>query len=772
LMSGSSTISLLGTVGGYATTPTKAIDILEVKLTTPRIDTEIDSVRNDFNKLKFFLIAQGNDTHWYPITYVSNGDPIKKSKDRRVTLDFSQSRAKASNTSVSGYRFDDGKVFWNPVNEWQALSNTNFTNTTQTSLSVHNNSYTYYTRPGGLLGSSSIGGSSSVGIVSGNNFYYSTDLPVDFIRDQFPLNEYNQFFEQYHLARITASSSGVKNSDLDTFKGMYRITPVLQTQDADGYYLDSATTTSIQTSGAYYNNSGNIIDTNNWNGMSFYDNSAVRLPLSEYFIITNETKTNKIFFNNTPYAKEFMSNLTTTTSGTQIRGVFYLRLRDEVPGDKFTQTAEWVPLKFKDTTKVSKEIRDSTNEKYITYQESMTKPGFLEYDMPEDWSQVSISDVCGGLFNVTSAAVIPPTTYGKEISATVVGHIADMSATYNLLGGQYILSTSALSSYTDKQIGNFKYVYQYSGGAVSTPPASGQAVYWVVSSSVANNKLFLLSSSAEPISGGLPADFSGVMRRVNAYEVFDGAPKVITGVGAGVPDLGDNPYPYTFMWNTAAFKSEMESNFVNIYPLKIVLGGGRYPTVSGGVSTTSHFVSGSNKTGMEMWNALPYNNSYSQVVIQSDNTAYDLSYIAITSDVSMAYAGTYYQAISKKGKVFIKRTGTPIQSINFGGNAMGDEQSFSANENYTTYGTLRLLRRIEAEGIRVMWDEQQKDSTYVRFFGYVSNVNETHQVTGKRASRPFTFSLMVEEICLLDASGNLMSDVEPLGGSPDDKGYE
>jgi len=208
------------------------------------------------------------------------------------------------------------------------------------------------------------------------------------------------------------------------------------------------------------------------------------------------------------------------------------------------------------------------------------------------------------------------------------------------------------------------------------------------------------------------------------------------------------------------FIAELENNFRGVYPLKIVLSG-------------SHFPLTATDPGTEVWDILPFNNTSSQVVTQQDNTAYDLSYMAITSDVSVTYAGSYYQAISKGGKVFIKRTGTPIQSISFGGNALGDESSFTrVSDDYTTYDTLRLLKRIEAEAVRVMWDEQQKDGTYVRFFGYVNNVTETHQVAGKRASKPFSFTMIIEEICLIDGNGILMSDIEPLGGSENDKGYQ
>ncbi len=66
-----------------------------------------------------------------------------------------------------------------------------------------------------------------------------------------------------------------------------------------------------------------------------------------------------------------------------------------------------------------------------------------------------------------------------------------------------------------------------------------------------------------------------------------------------------------------------------------------------------------------------------------------------------------------------------------------------------------------------MWDEVQKDGTYVRFFGYVSDVTESHSVQGPRANKPFSFSMVVEEICLIDSIGSLMSDIIPLGGIKD-----
>jgi len=554
---------------------------------------------------------------------------------------------------------------------------------------------------------------------------------------------------------------------LDTFKGVYRITPVISTSALNAFFLDeqSDNKTAIYTSGAYYNTASYPVQVSGWNTMSFVDNQDRARVASEYLILTNDVKTNKIFFNNTPYAQELMSNLSTTVTGNTVAGVYYLRLSNKKYDDKFTQRAEWVPVSFKDTTKVTRQLRDTSNKNYVTYEDSMAKSGFIEFDMPSDWSKVPhISGLTGGVFNVSGAPGDPGLDVGDYSKDITGGKWKGWQAASLTPFGEYIISTSALSDYTDKQIGKFQHVMEFD----TISGASHRSVHWVASSNTASDRLYIASGTLNPIAAGIDGGVDGTMRVVNIYDVFDGVPKVID-VGAnvgGVPQANaiGGDYPYTFMWEDKAtpspFIAELDNNFVDVYPLKIVL-------------TGSHFPLNATSPGTEVWDILPFNNTSSQVVIQQDNTAYDLSYMALTSDVNVTYAGTYYQAISKGGKVFIKRTGTPIQSINFGGNALGDESSFTQfSDDYTTYDTLRLLKRIESEAVRVMWDEQQKDGTYVRFFGYVNNVTETHQIGGKRATKPFNFTMIIEEICLIDANGILMSDIEPLGGSANDKRYE
>jgi hypothetical protein len=102
---------------------------------------------------------------------------------------------------------------------------------------------------------------------------------------------------------------------------------------------------------------------------------------------------------------------------------------------------------------------------------------------------------------------------------------------------------------------------------------------------------------------------------------------------------------------------------------------------------------------------------------------------------------------------------------------MGTEQSFEYSDAFTTFATLEKLRDAQAGGIRVMWDEKQKDATWVRFFGVITSVSETHSVNGPRAPREFTADMTVEEICLINESGNLISELVPLGGVADARSF-
>jgi len=74
------------------------------------------------------------------------------------------------------------------------------------------------------------------------------------------------------------------------------------------------------------------------------------------------------------------------------------------------------------------------------------------------------------------------------------------------------------------------------------------------------------------------------------------------------------------------------------------------------------------------------------------------------------------------------------------------------------------VRKLQGDVVRVYWDEKQKDGTWVRFWGYVQNVEETRGTGGPRAVLNYVFTMTVEEIALIDNNGQLMTDIFSLGG--------
>ena len=87
------------------------------------------------------------------------------------------------------------------------------------------------------------------------------------------------------------------------------------------------------------------------------------------------------------------------------------------------------------------------------------------------------------------------------------------------------------------------------------------------------------------------------------------------------------------------------------------------------------------------------------------------------------------------------------------------------------YGHLHTVRELQANNVRVYWDEQQKDGTFVRFWGIIKNVDESLPTGGPRVKVSYSFNMVVEEIALLDIDGEFMSDVFPIGGVVDARSY-
>ena len=77
------------------------------------------------------IFSLSSPSTYYPLAYVTAGSPIKSVDDlyRYITMDFSQSRAKASNVANSKYRYDNGKVFFRPAGDYQwNITGTNYFN--------------------------------------------------------------------------------------------------------------------------------------------------------------------------------------------------------------------------------------------------------------------------------------------------------------------------------------------------------------------------------------------------------------------------------------------------------------------------------------------------------------------------------------------------------------------------------------------------------------------------------------------------------------------
>ena len=755
--------------------------------------TDLNS--NNLNKIKIFLIAQADNGYWYPITYVSNGDPIKKADDNRrlVDVDFTQSRAKAANASCSSFNFDNGKFSWQPYNQWQPSGANHLSGNTNTDNRTERLAYTYYARPDGLLGSGTasqnftISGSGVAAFVTGNSTIPSADSVM--IQDQFLLNDFNQFEDMFHLLRMTTTTDTSQTSTLDTFSGLYRLDPPGTASGTFAYFFNNGEAPQL----TYYYATGsysNALATNThipefqspilsnfgkFNGVKSGTTGAptwtndYKREAPEYLLFTNSNKVNKIFFDNSTYGYKMMSDLV-NQSGATVAGVSYLKVYNEIKGDKFTQKAEWVPVKFKDTTRVNKRYRDSSSATYVDKSSSFAKSGYITFDMPNDWETLSLSGMGGGFYDVTGATDSTSSISGSkahnDYSVYVTGMVqaaisgtGDQFATYPVNDIGY---PNRSTWYDDEQIGKYKYMFEVSGGS---SPDNIKQIYWIASSSVgyasgtasSSRVLYLTSGNQYRFNAG--DSVTGFLRRVNFYEVFGGVSKTSNSGSLPNTDSTTRPDNYTYKFGFGGPGGEIDKYREqwdgDKYALKIV--------ISGAMERTDELV----RPGAEMWTALPYNNTYSQIVQQKDNTAYDLSYMPINSDVSVNYAGTFFQAISKNGRVFIVRTGTPIQTIGLNSKAMGTEESFSYSDDFTTFDTLEKIRDAQANAIRVMWDEKQKDGTWVRFFGVITSVAETHSVSGPRAPRNFNASLMVEEICLINQEGILISDLVPLGGVAD-----
>ena len=291
---------------------------------------------------------------------------------------------------------------------------------------------------------------------------------------------------------------------------------------------------------------------------------------------------------------------------------------------------------------------------------------------------------------------------------------------------------------------------------------------------------FHIGDTGSVMRGGaqrFAGDLKFTIQRINGYEAIDGFSRVyLPAVGATpagtankLPSV-DNFYPETGWDNTYNLQGDIGEAIETLwygqekYAVKITISGTAADT-SGGTPINLY---------PEIWNIFDASKGYHNVIDVVDDSAYNLNSLAVTSSVSIGRTGQYFKAITRKGKVFITKTGIAMEEVGFSSVALGDENPSTAFDDHgpeTLYGHLHTLRKIQAEDCRVYWDEPQKDGTFVRLFGVVQNVNEVARPQGPRRVVDFTFTLGVENIALIDKDGNLMTDVYPLGGLEHDKSY-
>ncbi len=789
------------------------------------------------NKLKIFVTALSReDGLMFPITYVSPGSPYKRLEDtkRYITMDFSQSRPAASNVTNAYYYYDNGKGFFSPDYQRWAISSGKFTDTTKTTKETKQVHYTYNPRPQGV-GAHTAGlvasqytlpfGTGSAAARSDEcNWYWSTgtDTATKQRTNQFILDDFGRFFPTAHLVRNSMEPSSAANK-ISSLSGnavsINRITPVIDFQDTtsnttlmkgaklDGMQDYGGGTVGTPLSGCYtegfdtqaFNNNttdaAGMINCSGMNTAAFGSwNQAFGAGDSEsleYFLCLWDSKTNEIFIQNSPYWNAMQAQISgnaANTRGLTIAGVSYLRVENS---GNIKQKCEWVPLEFNDGTKGQIEYKNTTGTgKYQTIENSLVKPGTLSFDMPLDWSSIKMEELYGGMEPGSSNTASDPfgslttsiiTVTGSTPAAPVTQYGSGL--TWTSAAGVITGSMSG-SSLTGEEIGAFKYMAQVRTDADNKIDLQNVWCAKILSANTYSNgyvdgtdELFM-HFGQEVTTTAFYKDptavaYSIFLRRINFYEVFPGASKLYTEAGgymnpvdAGMAAAFPNQYGFSdYTTPTAVGKLLKDVWYQNSkYPLLLTISGNMVDPTPAGGGDAFH---------PEMWNVLDATEGFTTTVIENDDSAYNLSSIPITSDVSIGRGSNFYTAITRKGKVFITKTGIKLTEIGFSSVALADENTATvANTSAgSTYDFLRKLRRLQAEAVRVYWDEKQKDGTYVRFWGYIRNVNETRGTGGPRAIMNYTFTLTVEEIALLDPAGVFMTDIFPLGGIENERNY-
>tara|TARA_R100001594_G_scaffold149317_1_gene206747 strand:- start:649 stop:2883 length:2235 start_codon:yes stop_codon:yes gene_type:complete len=743
---------------------------------------------------------------------------------------MSQSRTAAANTSIAGYYYANGKNWFTPAQTWSGTATT-LVDVSGGSTATYDVAYTYQPRPDGLMqkGVNTDANSDYVIAFSNNTSAgkWYTETTEEPRQDQFLLDEFNRLVPQGHLLRTYVSASSSSGSSLDNYKGIYRISPALNwvnvgdqspvgavSQSICKNYEDLGGTTidySIDlTANSYSNTQSGQMDFDGVNTLAYKDRDNNDRVAYEYIVLVGSKKHNKIYVQASPYAKNLMSNASGGINNNEIAGLYYLHAENH---RTIHQNLFWKPLKFEDGTKVVKEYRDTGGDTYTSTSASFAKSGFIEFDMPNDWTGVSFYDVCSQNSDWAGWGTVEPDSGGPtgtnpttnnfefvftaSCSAATGGGTQGKTCTFVRASGDWPAGISGTAS----NIGAYKYlaVLTNVSSSAAGPPELGSA-YWIADGfedGYDGTNTITLQIGTELYWGGTtPGSYGNFaaddtsytfkIRRINYYDVLDGASKVWSSNASGaatdawlinpVDSADDTGWPNRFGFiSGSSLGSAIDTGWGSndYYALKMVLKGSKWESGSTGTPATG---SGAGVVGTEIWNIQPYNDSASQYVEEIDDTAYTLNSLPITSDISVSRKGNYYQAITRKGKVFIAKTGIDISTIGFSSVALGDEddsvsEKFDSHGPTSLYGHLRTVRNLQAEAVRVYWDEQQKDGTYIRFWGIITDVADTRANMGPRSVVNYSFNMTVEEIALYDGNKNMITDIFPLGGIEDVRTY-
>ena len=583
--------------------------VAEIKKVTFKNPKYSGSARDDdyqynnvYNYLKIFITTLASDGLYYPVTYVTAGSPIKRADDPRryISMDFSQSRAKASNVSNSYYRYDLGKMWLNPIYQWNAITGSTsgvyefFGDNTSGASSSKRVSYAYGgTRPDGLDGQTYIGAANTGTCMAFCDSGTQTDNPrgfwdgdytgsgdYDLRTNQFIINEYGMFQDQYHLVRTSmqpasaTTNTGSEISSLTANKPyVMRITPA---SDQLWWKIDDdpASATADYTEKAFQNASGNRVLLSGMNSMDFeYFNGDNREhhDAEEYLLMLWPKKTNKVFFNISNYASELITDYmglsrAPDTHNWRIAGIDYLVM--ENTGTRKIQNAYWQAVPFEDTTASTITMRQPTEKEYKETTCGLSKSGYVNFDMPLDWAKTSFTNLCGGVFNPSS---VPTEPTAGEFDITITGTVATGSAD-STYGKSITLSSitaaagNELSTLgTADDIGAFKYIAFVKSDNKGTNVENSPL--WVAGANgtnAANAGLTTLTMiygendasdyNIDSLDGQSSVIF--VIRRINAYDVVDGATKVQKGTSAILTPPVDygfgKSFPHTYMLSGTA----------------------------------------------------------------------------------------------------------------------------------------------------------------------------------------------------------------------------